>query len=167
MLLSLARHNFDFLERIPTSPALSGLIFYSVVSENYAFITDSCFKVESFSFQASAFFGSILDSRPDFSLLLAPESAVLWEAIKSKARAGFAFDGHFQMTYVRQDQVLVPALCTVSRMLLEEVKLVLHVAIPDFSASSLKKDIPLSAGAIRAKAVHDLSMRALTSHCPP
>lgn len=156
LLLSLARHNFDFLEGIPipTSAALPSLIFYPAVSENYIFKTDSHFQVESFSFQASNFFGPILDSRPDFSLLLAPESAVLLEAIKSKAMTSVAFNGNFQLTFMRDDQVLLPALCSISRMLREE-KLALNVNIPDFPASFLKNDIPLEAGAQRAKALHD------------
>ena len=156
LLLSVSRHNFDLLGDSSPEGKFSEHFFHYSTTENYTIITDRYFKVESFSCQAVSFFGAILDSQPDFSSLLAPESNILWKVIKNKACFSANFNGYFQMTYIKQDYRLVPAFCAISRMLDEEMKLAIHISVPDFSAfSHLESEFSFGGGAKKAKAVHD------------
>jgi len=131
MLLSLARHNFDFLDNArhcesqplpePTGCAVfatNGTPSPTAPFSTHRFILDASLRIESLT-SASDF---LLGHAPErifgtsFSALIGAESQPLWRAITGYLKDGRHFHSLHAITFISSSFRLVPAYCTVARL---------------------------------------------------
>lgn len=162
-LLSLSRHNFDFLDGARHSEslpfyALSGCASFAAnggpsveaTFTTHRFVLDAAFRIESLTsasdfllgHAAERFFGT------SFSALIGAESQPLWQAITACLQDGRDFHSLHALTFNSSTFRLVPAYCCVARLhptdkLLVDAVLFCDFGLP-FAASAFSREAALA-----------------------
>lgn len=83
------------------------------------FILDEDFIIQSYNSSVPSILGFIPDKlyATPFDNLLSKESAVVWNSIAATLVQDTTYNGATPLVYITQEQLLVPCLCTISRLM--------------------------------------------------